>query len=73
MNVPAATRFVIPTVAVLVLTVCMQTRVWAQTKGSSEGAVPLKGLIIDPETGVPADLDSWQKGALPTMPVRDQR
>ena len=60
MKVLAATRFVFPTFVVL-LTVSMQARTLAQSKGATKDARTYEGLIIDPDAVAPADLDAWKK------------
>jgi hypothetical protein len=57
----AGTRFVFALVVLLVVTVCMQARILAQSKGSAKDTGPFEGLIIDPEAVGPASVLVWKK------------
>jgi hypothetical protein len=57
----STTRFAITELAVVVLTVCMQSRILAKPKESAKDAKPYQGLIIDPDWVAPATVDGWKK------------
>jgi hypothetical protein len=61
MKVPAATRLVLLTLTLAVLSICVQFKVWGEPKGSAQDAKTFEGLIIDPDAVTPESVDAWRK------------
>jgi hypothetical protein len=59
---------------VVLLSVCLQTKVWTQSKGSTQDAKPILGLIIDPDAVAPSSVDKWKSEGFDTIVlVLDER
>jgi hypothetical protein len=74
MTVPAARRFVFPTLVLAVLLVYLQSTVWAHSKNSVDDAEPFEGLIIDPDAVSATNADAWRNDGIDAIVlVLDER
>src|SRR5215212_4539685 len=75
MNRPAPTmRFVIVILVLVILTVCMPSRILAESKDSAKSARVFEGLIIDPAAVAASEVDGWKKDGFDSVVlVLDER